>query len=106
MLAKTLPIVVLAICVQAVTVAPSLANPLGKRPILSCLDQDGDGIGRDDVARFLSWRFDRLDGNQDGVITRSEFLASPEPRLTQREGLWRRVLWAWLRSGCALGGQQ
>lgn len=44
------------------------------RPILSCIDRNGDGIiALAEIAALRAWRFDRLDRNNDGVLTRREF---------------------------------
>jgi hypothetical protein len=95
----------LTILAQTMTTGPVMARETVGRPILSCLDRDGDGIEREDIAAFRAWRFERLDRDGDGAITVDEFTARAENSPPGRERFLRRAaLWAWLRSGCAFGG--
>ena len=45
-----------------------------ERPIVSCIDSNDDGIiALSEIARLRAWRFDRLDINNDGVLSKREF---------------------------------
>jgi hypothetical protein len=89
---------------QAMAVAPLPAHEAAQPPIQTCIDGDGDEAERNEIAALRSWRFDRLDQDDDGAITRDEFVAGAEHRLLGWEGFWQRAaLWAWMLSGCAFG---
>lgn len=95
----------LAAFMQTMAVVPLPAHEAVIRPIRACIDRDGDGADRNAVAALRSWRFDRLDQDNDGAITRNEFVAGAEHHLLGQESFWQRAaLWAWMRSGCSFGG--